>query len=260
MLAIPGKTSQLSALPDFMKNQWLNLNQGNKWKEDLLLQHPMLTFEGSDYWVGNVVEVQGYSNRFLLEKFFMENGSRYANAFQVYSGHGPLLNHPDDAYFWSCGNSTNFAVSVPKYKIKVNKFLSVIQKDSSSFFGSGFSVSFCHIKIVDCTLVGVQFRLWSNTSNIEDFKRIIPGTSDLMKVVICLLNMYSDNTSGNDSKQYNVYNSYLLYFAAMPLEERNKWENTLFVCTSNHVLNAVEMLPPVVSNLVVLEKGVKCYV
>ncbi|KAL0075607.1 hypothetical protein F4703DRAFT_1965870 [Phycomyces blakesleeanus] len=238
MLAIPGKTSQLSALldcyiftldmshrngfmiiypkynTDFMENQQLNLNQGNKWKEDPLLQHPMLTFEGSDYWVGNVVEVQGYSNWFLLEKFFTKNGSRYANAFQVYGGHGPLLNHPDDAYIWSYGNSTNF---------------------------------------------GVQFCLRSNTSNIEDFKRIISGTSDIMRVVICPLNMYSDDKSGNDSKQYNVYDSYLLYFAAMPLEERNKWENTLFVCTSNHVLNAVEMLPLVVNDLVVLEKGVEMY-
>ncbi|KAL0072913.1 hypothetical protein F4703DRAFT_1945538 [Phycomyces blakesleeanus] len=261
ILAIPGKTSQLSALPDFTENQRLNPNQGNKWKEDPLIQHSMLTFEESDYWVGNVVEVQGCSNRFLLEKFFTENGSSYANAFQVYGGHGPFLNHPDDAYFWSCGKSTNFAVFVPKYKMEVNKFLSIVQKDSGSgsFFGFGFPVSSCYTEIIDRALVGVKFRLWSNTSNIEDFKRIIAGTSDLMKVVICQLNMYSDDTSGNDSKQYNAYDSYLLYFAAMALEERNKRENTLFVCTSNHILNAVEMLPPVADDLVVSEKGIEMY-
>ncbi|KAL0073089.1 hypothetical protein F4703DRAFT_1746592 [Phycomyces blakesleeanus] len=80
-----------------------------------------------------------------------------------------------------------------------------------------------------------------------------------MKVVICPLNLYSDDTSGNSSKQYNKYNSYLMYFAAMPLEVRNNQENVMFISTSNHVLNAVEMLPPIVDDFVELEKGIVMY-
>ncbi|KAL0084119.1 hypothetical protein F4703DRAFT_1943323 [Phycomyces blakesleeanus] len=36
-MTCPGKSSQISALPDFTENQWLNLNQGKKWKENPLL-------------------------------------------------------------------------------------------------------------------------------------------------------------------------------------------------------------------------------
>ncbi|KAL0097661.1 hypothetical protein J3Q64DRAFT_1694071 [Phycomyces blakesleeanus] len=166
MMACSGKTLQLSALPDFTENQRLHLNQGDKWIESPLLQHPMLTIQGSDYWL--------------------------------------------------CENYTNFAVSIPKYKINTNATI------------------------------------------VERFKRRLSGSS-LIKVIIFPINMYSDDTSGNDSKQYNVYYSFLIYFAVMTLEEQNKWENTLFVCTCNHVLNAVDMLRPLVDNLVTLQKGIQMY-
>ncbi|KAL0086090.1 hypothetical protein F4703DRAFT_1736882, partial [Phycomyces blakesleeanus] len=80
-----------------------------------------------------------------------------------------------------------------------------------------------------------------------------------MKVVVCPLNLYSDDTSGNSTKQYNKYDSYLMYFAALLLEMRNKRETALFICTSNHTLNAVEMLPPIVNDLIRLEKGIEMY-
>ncbi|KAL0095081.1 hypothetical protein F4703DRAFT_1950758 [Phycomyces blakesleeanus] len=235
-LACPGKTAQMSSLPDFTENQWLNLNQGTKWKENPMFQISMITSEGLDYWVGSVVEVQGWSNWFLLEKFYTKNRSTYANAFQVYGGHGTMLSYCDDAYFWSCGGSTNFAVSLLKYTIEVDKILSIIQKDSNLFLRCGLSVSSCPSEIVYDTLVGIQSQLWLNTSFVERFKIRLPR-GGLIKVVICPLNLYSDDTSRNSSKQYNKYNSYLMYFAAMPLE----------------------MLLPIVDDFVELEKGIVMY-
>ncbi|KAL0086822.1 hypothetical protein F4703DRAFT_1942034 [Phycomyces blakesleeanus] len=257
-MTCPGKSSQISALPDFTENQRLNLDQGEKWKENPLLQHPMITSNGMDYWVGDVVEVQGSPNRYLLEKFFTKDGSILANAFQVYGGHDPRLNHPDDTHFLRFGNSTNFAVSTLKYTIEVDRIMSTVQKDSDLFLGRGFSVSYCPAEIVTYALTGVQSDLWLNKSRVEEFKRRLPG-SGLMKVVVCPLNLYPDDTSGNSTKQYNKYDSYLMYFAALPLETRNKRENALFICTSNHTLNAVEMLPPIVDDLVRLEKGIEMY-
>ncbi|OAD72672.1 hypothetical protein PHYBLDRAFT_73080 [Phycomyces blakesleeanus NRRL 1555(-)] len=257
-MTCPEKSSQILALPDFMENQRLNLNQGKKWKENPLLQHPMITSNGMDYWVGDVVEVQGSPNRYLLEKFFTKDGSILANAFQVYGGHDPRLNHPDDTHFLQFGNSMNFAVSILKYTIEVDRIMSTVQKDSDLFLGHGFSVSYCPAKIVTYALTGVQSDLWLNKSRVEEFKRRLPG-SGLMKVVVCPLNLYSNNTSGNSTKQYNKYDSHLMYFAALPLETRNKQENALFICTSNHTLNAVEMLPPIVDDLIRLEKGIEMY-
>ncbi|KAL0078702.1 hypothetical protein F4703DRAFT_1876591 [Phycomyces blakesleeanus] len=220
-MTCPGKSSQISALPDFTENQQLNLNQDEKWKENPLLQHPMITSNGMDYWVGDVVEVQGSPNQYLLEKFFTKDGSILANAFQVYGGHDPRLNHPDDTHFLQFGNSTNFAVSTLKCTIEVDRIMSTVQKDSDLFLGRGFSVSYSPAEIVIYALTGVKSDLWLNKSRVEEFKRRLPG-SGLMKVVVCPLNLYSDNTSGNSTKQYNKYDSYLMYFAALPLETRNK--------------------------------------
>ncbi|KAL0073561.1 hypothetical protein F4703DRAFT_1921113 [Phycomyces blakesleeanus] len=243
-MTCPGKLSQILALSDFTENQQLNLNQGEKWKENPLLQHPMITSNGIDYWVGDVVEVQGSLNQYLLEKFLTKDGSILANAFQVYGGHDPRLNHPDDTHFLRFGNSTNFAVSILKYTIEVDRIMSTVQKDSDLFLRRDFSVSYCPAKIV--------------TYALTEFKRRLPG-SGLMKVVVCPLNLYSNNTSGNSIKQYNKYDSYLMYFAALLLETRNKRENALFICTSNHTLNAIEMLPPIVDDLIRLEKGIEMY-
>ncbi|OAD65461.1 hypothetical protein PHYBLDRAFT_176058 [Phycomyces blakesleeanus NRRL 1555(-)] len=243
-MTCPGKLSQILALPDFTENQQLNLDQGEKWKENPLLQHPMITSNGIDYWVGDVVEVQGSLNQYLLEKFFTKDGSILANAFQVYGGHDPRLNHPDDTHFLRFGNSTNFAVSILKYTIEVDRIMSTVQKDSDLFLGRDFSVSYCPAKIV--------------TYALTEFKRRLPG-SGLMKVVVCPLNLYSNNTSSNSIKQYNKYDSYLMYFAALLLETRNKRENALFICTSNHTLNAIEMLPPIVDDLIRLEKDIEMY-
>ncbi|KAL0084120.1 hypothetical protein F4703DRAFT_1929636 [Phycomyces blakesleeanus] len=109
-----------------------------------------------DYWVGDVVEVQGSPNQYLLEKFFIKDGSILANAFQVYGGHNPRLNHPDDTHFLRFGNSTNFAVSTLKYTIEVDRIMSTVQKDSDLFLRGGFSVSYCPAKIVTYALTGVQ--------------------------------------------------------------------------------------------------------
>ncbi|KAL0077279.1 hypothetical protein F4703DRAFT_1934017 [Phycomyces blakesleeanus] len=185
----------------------------------------MLTIQESDYWVGDVIEIQGSLDQFLVENFFTKNGFTYANAYQIYGGYGPVLNHPDDINF---------------------------------FLGSDISVSSCSTEIVNRVLVGAQLRLWTNATIVKRFKRRLSG-SGLMKVIICLIKIYSDDTSRNDSKQYNVYNSFLMYFAVMTLEKQNKQENTLFVCICNHVLNVVNMLGPLVNDLVTLEKDIQIY-
>ncbi|KAL0080206.1 hypothetical protein F4703DRAFT_1958173 [Phycomyces blakesleeanus] len=169
-----------------------------------------------------------------------------------------MQSHFENAYFWSCGESTNFAVSLLKYTIEVNKILSIVKKNSNLFLRYNLSVSSYLSEIVYDTLVGIQSQLWLNTFFVERFKIRLPR-GGLMKMVICLLNSYSDDTSENSSKQYNKYNSYLTHFAVMPLEVRNNQENAMFISTSNHMLNAVEMLPPIVNDFVKLEKGIVIY-
>jgi hypothetical protein len=43
---------------------------------------------------------------------------------------------------------------------------------------------------------------------------------------------------------------------ALPLIESNKYENHFFLCTSNHKIKAMEMVKPLVDDVVALEEGV----
>ncbi|KAL0081012.1 hypothetical protein J3Q64DRAFT_1838259 [Phycomyces blakesleeanus] len=93
ILACPGKTAQMSSLSDFTENQWLNLNQGTKYKENPMFQNPMIISE---------------------EKFYTKNRSTYANVFQVYGDHvDKILSivQKDSNLFLRCGSSVSFCSS-----------------------------------------------------------------------------------------------------------------------------------------------------
>lgn len=112
--------------------------------------------------------------------------------------------------------------------------------------------------VVDNKLWLQQYRLWFNKTRYEGFKRRKTDNS-LMKVVNVPITLFSDDTSGNKSKQYNKYDSFLMVPAALSFEERNSRENYHFICTSNRALSAVDMLPPLVDDLCLLEKGIEMY-
>ncbi|KAL0078267.1 hypothetical protein F4703DRAFT_1945569 [Phycomyces blakesleeanus] len=81
----------------------------------------------------------------------------------------------------------------------------------------------------------------------------------LMKVVLTPLILFTDDTSGNLSKQYNLFDSYLMTPAAMSYDARSSKNNSYFVCTSNKNLSAVDMLPPLVDDMKKLENGIPMY-
>lgn len=63
--------------------------------------------------------------------------------------------------------------------------------------------------------------------------------------------------SGNKSKQYNVFDGYLMYFGAMSQEKRNRRENTMFICTSDENLQSVDMPDAIVDDLSALGQEVE---
>ncbi|KAI9330557.1 hypothetical protein BD770DRAFT_449530 [Pilaira anomala] len=103
-------------------------------------------------------------------------------------------------------------------------------------------------------------RLWSDYNR---YKRIIPGSSEndqkFRKAVISPIVIWFDDASGNKSKQYNVFDSYLMYLNNMPLEKRTRRENAMFFCTSDKNLQAVNMLGAIVEDLKQLEEGIEVY-
>ncbi|KAI8327320.1 hypothetical protein EDC96DRAFT_549720 [Choanephora cucurbitarum] len=85
------------------------------------------------------------------------------------------------------------------------------------------------------------------------------GEQHYMKVQIIPYILYTDETSGNTSKQYNKFDSVQMVFVALPISERNKRENVHFILTSNKKLSVVDMLPSLVENLVYMERGFVAY-
>ena len=49
--------------------------------------------------------------------------------------------------------------------------------------------------------------------------------------------LYTDDTSGNKSKQWNKFDSWCLKLASLPNKENQSLENIHFLCTSNKVLS-----------------------
>ncbi|KAI8136452.1 hypothetical protein BJV82DRAFT_487817, partial [Fennellomyces sp. T-0311] len=62
------------------------------------------------------------------------------------------------------------------------------------------------------------------------------------------LNLFSDDTSGNTSKKWNKFDSWSMIPSALPLQERNKRENTFLLCV-HKCLSAMDMLADIVSDL-----------
>ncbi|KAI9244212.1 hypothetical protein EDC94DRAFT_667540 [Helicostylum pulchrum] len=242
IVADPLKGPKVSALPDDAPDEIMTLQQGSKWREHPMFQHPMISTDNrSDIWVGDVVP---YSlSSFLLINQFLTK--RNAGMYVKYArGYGVIteldVNHGENGLVIS----TTFGVSVDLVDVPIEQLDRPVDKKSNTFQGEG-----CSIKLTSEMIVYTFF---------EQFKRRRPDNS-LMKVVNVPLILFSDDTSGNKSKQYNKYDSFLMVPAAMSFEERNARDSYHFVCTANKVLSAVDMLPPLVDDLCSLEEGVEMY-
>ncbi|SAL96261.1 hypothetical protein [Absidia glauca] len=86
-------------------------------------------------------------------------------------------------------------------------------------------------------------------------------TGKFYKMQVAPIMLFTDETSGNISKQYNLYATWSMVCGALPIEERNKRSNTLFIgaVASKSGLSAINMIPRLVSDLKLLEQGAVMY-
>ncbi|KAI7886548.1 uncharacterized protein EV154DRAFT_427426 [Mucor mucedo] len=148
--------------------------------------------------------------------------------------------------------------------LPLNDIVATVPK-APNFQGSGCTVKYNQGRF-DLIRYGIDdelSRLWFGTNFANRYKRLVPGSPlnspKFLKVVVAPIILWSDDTSGNKSKQYNVFDSYLMYLGAMSLEKRSRRENTMFICTSDKNLQAVDMLGAIVDDLSKLEQGIEVY-
>ena len=98
-MADPIKLSMLSSFPDYTTNSFSNLQQGSKWREHLMFQHPMITHNSKDIWVGNVIECfDGFQWIWVLVKQFIKKTSTHGEYKTYVKGYNvaPLFYDIDD--------------------------------------------------------------------------------------------------------------------------------------------------------------------
>ncbi|CAO3655759.1 unnamed protein product [Mucor hiemalis] len=219
---------------------------------------------GDDVWVGDLVEVLSPlhgANRLLVSRFFKKKNTLHtgSNSYVEYAQGYLVKEHwyPDNSFAVSLSEilfsvplsdlrslpfkkDQYFSLSDIKFRFKVNDGLL-----ESYFTGGCLEENVC--------------KLWNGQSVCDDWKVVDATGTKLMKVVTAPLTIFTDDTSGNLSKQYNLFDSYTMTPAAMSHDARASKNNSYFICTSNKKLSAVDMLPPLVEDLKRLESGIPMY-
>ncbi|SAM08391.1 hypothetical protein [Absidia glauca] len=244
----PMKSRRLSALPDETIGTSTSLQQGSKWCTHPLFQHPIMTIRETDYWVGDLIAIHGtdQTTKFLLHRSFVDSDVVMAQGYQVgvvpgSKGADPLC------YLQTCLSS----VEVSKFGLILFKQIFWAMKCVSMDSGIISPISLHNSLLMYATHP-------MKKPILDEFGN---NTGRYHKVQVIPLMLFTDETSGNISKQYNMYDSWSMVCGALPLEDRNKRSNVHFIgaVASQSGLSAINMAPRLVSDLKMLEKGVLMY-
>jgi hypothetical protein len=236
-VANPEKSSQLSPLPDHTPGQLVSLQQGQKWKEHPLFQPPMVTKNDDDYWIGDLVCTTEGTGLMVLCAFFTMGSQTMA-----------------DGYF--------FDLEDHKFVFQNNK--SRVSMDSISGHSSHQIVS-----KLSCFTTGGnpltplhEFDIFETPLSKSLIKTPVENSQGTIvgyhPVKIVPIFFFTDDTSANISRQYNKIDSWSMFFGGLPFSERMKTENICFISavSGSEGLNAMDLVPILVDDLLALEKGV----
>ncbi|KAI7890759.1 uncharacterized protein EV154DRAFT_481888 [Mucor mucedo] len=217
----PTKASKITKLSDHTTDQSLDLHQGKKWKENPSFQHPMVTEIGKDYWFGDFVYLRN-KDLFLVKSFHTKIQIRLAAGYRVLE---------QDDFF---GIST-ITMEIPWLQLGGHYESNVCGSKCFSLDGDGQGLDYLHQSLVLSKSPLKRNKCDSNGNIVQN---------QYYKV-----------------KQYNPYESWFMNSAGLLFEDRSKRENACFIWTAPKTdgINALNIIPFIVDDLKVLEKGVLMY-
>ena len=241
LVANPSVTDHLSKLPDHTEGELVDSYQSNKWRTHKMFQHPMVSVIinniPKDIWVGDLIKTG--QTFVIVERFYTLNHSIVmAEGYQVLPVDGRLYLH-----------------NMPrKVSVEVNLISSILCDRPETL-----SLDFERNVLDDSNLLRASSTIISRLKMPNPLKRPSPSSARKFKPVkVIPLNFFTDDMSGNRTKKHNKFDSWIMVPAALPLAERHALENTAFICT-DHLLSAMQMLPAIVEDLLLLEKGVEMF-
>ncbi|KAI8136510.1 hypothetical protein BJV82DRAFT_676256, partial [Fennellomyces sp. T-0311] len=199
-----------------------------------------MTVDNQDVWVGDVFKTkdEAVTMYFLVEGFFTLRDQQYCRGYYAEPGNGrhfQLAFWKAPAYF----RVTDLATKFPE-PVCIEQCLSRTDAEYEPL---------------------TDFHSHLLTTRHFMKHPVLNRTGEFYKVKIVPLILFADDTSGNMSKQYNKYDSWLMRCAALPYTERMKRENSLFIATvpGSHGIDSVSLVPKLVEDLKKLEDGVIMY-
>ncbi|KAG2209348.1 hypothetical protein INT45_010623 [Circinella minor] len=235
--------SCLSALPDYTYDQRISLTQGDEWKTNPLFQHPMVkTLGPSDLWVGDFVvpcNPDVLPSFIKIFKFYTKDNIIMADAWVTEYASLPGLG---DTIILLCNNTdcepVYTSISLDSYVLaEHNDIYQQWQHHRGwhDFYGNLIYQPEPYM-LDKLSIFEAHYQTFGSNSTGWNRVRVVP------------LNLFTDDTSGNRSKKWNKFESWSMVPAGLPLEDRNKCENTFLVCLHNR-LSAVQMLENIVDDL-----------
>ncbi|SAL99752.1 hypothetical protein [Absidia glauca] len=240
-VANPKKSKMLSPLPDHTPGELVHSRQGLKWKHHPMFAPPMIVHGSLDFWIGDVVKAIDKPGSFVLSEFFTMSGKTKAKAFSFQSDCGTFLfeQAPIELSVDSLLQHSH------QYNFAMDNCFTVTENNTRS------ALSKLHESL-----------LFSNSANRK--RPVLDPNGSILgyyPVKIVPISFFTDDTSANISKQYNKLDGWSMYFAGMPFSERSKTENVCYVSAvlGSSGLNAMDLVPALVDDLLSLERGVLMY-
>ncbi|KAI9489728.1 hypothetical protein BDB00DRAFT_941448 [Zychaea mexicana] len=239
-------------LPDFTANKRYTLNQGRKWKDNYHFQAPMVPKElfntEADYWVGDVVYCRSTRQYQIIDTFFTMEQNVFATCYPVtLDDNNRLLLLTYYKVNIPLSNMTMPYMSIQELEGRYDICSLQLTVSGQIEWLPRNCLSDIHLSMIQKAL-GYRNRV---PTNLQSGRHL--------KVRVVLLSLFSDDTSGNRSKKWNCYGTWMMNVAAFDLTDSNKYENHYFLCTSNHSINAREMTGPLGEDLCQLERGQVMY-
>ncbi|KAL0075550.1 hypothetical protein J3Q64DRAFT_1703904 [Phycomyces blakesleeanus] len=242
LIANPSKAGKITSLPDWTPDQSISLQQGVKWKEHELYQQPMLTINNAIVWAGFLMKIYDAADnkQFLVKDFHTANCSTFARGYLA-------TIDPNNVYYL---DSATKDVKVEDLDTIDSAALGAIYVSHEPTSASGLNDYHYDLLYKD-----------------HCFKCLVLDSAHVAnsglyyKVRIAPIIFFTDDTSGNWSKQFNPYESWSMKLAGLSYEERSLIANKLFLLAipKKNDVSGMSLLPTLIRDLKKLENDIVVY-